>query len=76
MQVVFHSPPTSRAQHAVHRRESGDDKPGAGAIAGAWATREDLLETKKVGALHGNWHFRPCRKDSVLVISIILRTRR
>lgn len=41
----------SRVQHAVHRRESSEDKPGAGAIAGAWAGREDLLEIKKVGVL-------------------------
>ncbi|CAM9435944.1 unnamed protein product [Pylaiella littoralis] len=40
--------PEAAAKHAVHRRESGEDKPGAGAIAGAWATREDLLETKKL----------------------------
>lgn len=40
------SPP--RAQHAVHRREGSEGKSNGGSIAGAWATREDLLETKKV----------------------------
>ena len=40
--------PTFCAQHAVHRRESSEETSGSGAIAGAWATREDLLETKKV----------------------------
>lgn len=54
--LVFYHRPSPRAQHAVHRRESGgDDKAGAGAIAGAWATREDLIETKKVGSLDGDW---------------------
>lgn len=37
----------SAAQHALHRRES-DEGAGKGAIAGAWATKKDLLETKKV----------------------------
>ncbi|CAM9697547.1 unnamed protein product [Ectocarpus sp. 12 AP-2014] len=40
------SPP--RAQHAVHRREGSEGKSSGGSIAGAWATREDLLETKKL----------------------------
>eukprot|EP00903_Cladosiphon_okamuranus_P018370 g16899.t1 len=38
--------PEAAAKHAVHRRESSGTSPGAG--AGAWATREDLLETKKL----------------------------
>lgn len=41
--------PSLRAQHAVHRRESSGT---SGAVAGAWATREDLLETKKVSVPH------------------------
>lgn len=36
-----------RAQHAVHRRDS-ETSSEEGPIAGAWATREDLLDTKKV----------------------------
>ena len=35
------------AQHAVQRRES-DASSTEGPLAGAWATREDLLDTKKV----------------------------
>ncbi|CAM9231199.1 unnamed protein product [Scytosiphon promiscuus] len=40
--------PEAAAKHAVHRRDSNDNTSGAGPIAGAWATREDLLETKKL----------------------------
>lgn len=40
-------PSRVRAQHAFQRRES-EEKAGAGSIAGAWASRDDLLETKKV----------------------------
>eukprot|EP00752_Nemacystus_decipiens_P015159 g13504.t1 len=38
--------PEAAAKHAVHRRESSGT--ASGAVAGAWATREDLLETKKL----------------------------
>ncbi|CAM9237605.1 unnamed protein product [Sphacelaria rigidula] len=39
--------PEAAAKHALHRRES-DEAAGKGVIAGAWATRKDLLETKKL----------------------------
>ncbi|CAM9473705.1 unnamed protein product [Ectocarpus sp. 4 AP-2014] len=40
--------PEAAAKHAVHRREGSEGKSSGGSIAGAWATREDLLETKKL----------------------------